>query len=200
MVLLTLLSIVQALALELLWAHINERTDLYVSGTAAIVGWLQVIVVLTGLILIWLIYAATVMRFRWIPSVSDSVWPFLIGMMEFVLVGTMGVDNLAEWFFVMALLFGVLTGVIHSIMRRARRDADNDEFFAAFEPASLQSFYPNIAVVSGFCLLGTYFWWSDNEGWIAFMALLATLGAQLYQGLMLARFWAISMGEDTTPS
>lgn len=41
MVLLTLLSIVQALALEFLWDHTRHRSDLFELSIAVIPGWLQ---------------------------------------------------------------------------------------------------------------------------------------------------------------
>ena len=42
MVLLTLLSIVQALALELLWGYVSSETYLYESSWLALIGWLEV--------------------------------------------------------------------------------------------------------------------------------------------------------------
>jgi len=39
MVLLTLLSIVQALALEFLWDHLRNRPDLYEYSWIALLGW-----------------------------------------------------------------------------------------------------------------------------------------------------------------
>ena len=42
MVLLTLLSIVQALALEFLWDHARKREDLFEHSIEVIPGWLQI--------------------------------------------------------------------------------------------------------------------------------------------------------------
>ena len=79
-VLITLLSIIQALALEFLWDHIHHRPDLYQMGWPAVAGWLQITATFNGLILIWLVYAGMVMRFRWIPTTGDSVLPFFVGL------------------------------------------------------------------------------------------------------------------------
>jgi hypothetical protein len=75
-VLLTLLSIVQALALEFLWGHSRHRPELYEATSGALIGWLQIAATLNVIILIWLAYASMVMRFRWTPTTADSVWPF----------------------------------------------------------------------------------------------------------------------------
>ncbi len=197
MVLLTLLSIVQALALELLWSHIGDRSDLYVWGFDALIGWLQVCTCLTGLIQIWLIYSTTVMRFSWVPSIPDSVWPFVIGILEFIMISSMGPDTLAQWCIVLALLFAIMTAGTHSVMRRARQDPDNADFFATITPARLKDFSSQIAAVSGLTLFGIYFWWSGSSGWVAVFALLFALGFLAYQILNTTRFWAQSIADDS---
>lgn len=58
-VLLTLLSIVQALALELMWSHLAENAYLYAWTPVAVLGWLQLATTLLGVLLIWLIYAVS---------------------------------------------------------------------------------------------------------------------------------------------
>ena len=96
-VLLTLLSIVQALALELLWAHLHEADYLFQLSWIAVLSWVQVIATLLGVVLIWVVYASNVMRFRWVPTTSDSVYPFLIGLIEFMLIDTLGPDEIGQW-------------------------------------------------------------------------------------------------------
>jgi len=78
MVSLTLLSIIQALALELLWSHIKATPELLLLNWAAFLSWLQIAVTLMGFILIWLLCSSVTMRFTWTPSPSsgDSVIPF----------------------------------------------------------------------------------------------------------------------------
>ncbi len=90
MVLLTLLSIVQALALELLWDHLRNRPDLYEYSWIALLGWLQIAASLMGIVLIWLIYSGMVMRFRWTPSTADSILPFFVGLIQFLMIDMMG--------------------------------------------------------------------------------------------------------------
>ena len=81
--LLTLLSIIQALALELLWSRLTASEHLWRFDWVALLGWLQMSAVLLGIIEIWLMYTSLVLRLRWTPSTRDSVIPFVIGLLEF---------------------------------------------------------------------------------------------------------------------
>lgn len=193
MVLLTLLSIVQALALELLWGEIRQSTTLYGVSQAALIGWLQIVVALTGIILIWITYASIVMRFRWVPTTADSVLPFVIGILEFVMVDSLDPAELGRWFLILALIFAIMTAVGHATMRRARRDPDNEEFFRTVEPATWRDFYAPMVTVGGFLVAGMYFWASDRRGWDAVVALLVALAVLLNQLFASARYWRRSM-------
>ena len=188
-VLLTLLSIVQALALELLWSHLRETAYLFEPSWNAFISWVQIFATFLGLVLIWVVYASNVMRFRWVPVTSDSVYPFLVGLFEFMLVATLGPDKLGLWFMAMALIFGMMTWVSHANMRRARQDADNEAFFKDYEPAQLRDFYPQIIIVSTLMLAGIYLYLSSDQGLLAMLALLATNGLLWWQFFMAAQFW-----------
>ena len=98
-VLLTLLSIVQALALELLWSALQETRPLFELTWTALTGWTQITATVLGIVLIWVVYASNAMRFRWVPTTSDSVYPFFIGLMEFMQIEYLGTENLGQWFF-----------------------------------------------------------------------------------------------------
>ena len=69
-VLLTLLSIVQAFSLELMWAHVTTHDDLYRWSFITLLSWVQIFATFLGVLVIWLIYASLVMRFRWVPTTS----------------------------------------------------------------------------------------------------------------------------------
>jgi hypothetical protein len=196
-VLLTLLSIVQALALELLWSHLRESPDLFEPSLTAAISWLQVCATFLGLVLIWVVYANHVMRFRWVPVTSDSVYPFLIGLIEFMMIETLGPDEIGLWFLFLALIFGMMTWVSHANMRRARLDTDNEAFFSRFEPARLRDFYPVIVNVCVLVLAGLFLIISEDQGLPALLALLATntmLGWQFYTA---GRFWKSTVAEES---
>lgn len=177
MVLLTLLSIIQALALELLWSHITGNSLLLELTWIALISWVQIVVTLMGIILIWLLFSGLTMRFSWVPSPGDSVTPFGIGILEFTLVALLGPTYLGLWFGVLAVLFGLSTWAIQIILRRARKDGYNAAFFASVAPAAPRDFYPTLAIVIFFCSIGLVLSITAHQGPFALLALLVAGGA-----------------------
>jgi len=192
-VLITLLSIIQALALEFLWDHIHHRPDLYQMGWPAVAGWLQIAATLNGLILVWLVYAGMVMRFRWIPTTGDSVLPFFVGLIEFLMIDLMGPENIGRWFIVLTVIFVAMAYGNHRTMRRARRDPANKEFFATVAPATLRDFLPQAIRIFAMALAGVWLWQSGNHGWFAMIALLASVIMLGYETFNAAKFWDRSL-------
>ena len=194
MVLLTLLSIVQALALEFLWDHTRHQTEIFEISIVALLGWLQFAVSLNVIIMIWLMYAGMLMRFRWTPTVTDSIWPFFVGLIQFLMIETMGPGNLALWIIVLALIYGTTDFINHRAMKRARTDPANREFFDLFLPATLRDFAPQITVVIALILAGSWIWFSGHNGWFAICTLVGSLIGLGYETRRAARYWNISMG------
>ncbi len=197
-VLLTLLSIVQALALELLWSHLRAANHVFELSWLAVMSWTQIAASFLGIVLIWVVYVSNVVRFRWVPTTSDSVYPFLIGLLEFMLIETLGPDDMGLWFICMASIFGLMTWVAHTTMRRARLDGENEAFFGTLEPAELRDFYPAIGIVCGLVLGGAYLLTSGDRGVFAMSALLATNCLLAWQFYRVALFWNRSVSEETS--
>ena len=195
-VLLTLLSIVQALGLELLWDQARHRPELYAAGNAALIGWLQIVATLVVIILIWLTYASIVLRFRWTPTTADSIWPFFVGLLQFQLVDLMGDGSLGQWMVTLAILFAAMVLVSHMAMRKARQDEANSEFFARFKPATVMDFWPEILAVMILAIAGILLWQSDTGGWIGAVALIGTFAGLGNEIRKTAGYWRMSMGED----
>ena len=195
-VLITLLSIVQALGLELLWDHTRHRPDLYELNSVAVMGWLQVVATLIVIILIWITYAGMVLRFSWTPTTTDSIWPFFVGLIQFQLIDLMGSDNFGQWLVVLAILFATMDLVNHTAMRRARRDEANHEFFDLFRPATFRDFVPQLIMVTILIAAGGFLWRSDSDGWVAAGALFVILAGIAYEVRNAARYWRVSMGDS----
>ncbi len=191
-VLLTMLSIVQALALELLWAYVTGQDYLYQATWNALLGWTQVLATMLGILLIWLIYASTVMRFRWVPATTDSISPFVIGIIEFTLIAVLGVEHLGIWFLTMALTFAVMTWVSHLSFRRARQDGENVEFFSKVRPTSLSDYRGTMVNVTVMVALGVFFAVTGYSGWFALLSLAALIALLLYQIHLTDRYWRLS--------
>ena len=195
MVLLTLLSIVQALALELLWSHVRDADYLFDMSWPALLTWIQIGTNFMGIIVIWVVYCGTAMRFRWVPGTSDSIYPFVVGLLEFVLIETLAPEYMGLWFICLALIFGLMTWVTHLTMRRARLDGENVEFFTEFEPATIHDFYPAYAIVFGFLVAGIYLEASGDRGILALIAIATALLVLVRQLFVAAGFWQMSVAE-----
>ena len=66
-VLLGVLGIIQALAMELLWEQGVGGVANWRAIDAEPSGWLQVSAIFMGIVLIWIQYAILVLRFSWVP-------------------------------------------------------------------------------------------------------------------------------------
>ena len=194
-VLLTLLSIVQALALELLWSHVTDSETLFQPSLEMAIEWMQIVSVLLGLTLIWLSYANTVMRLRWAPSSLDSVYPFVVGLLEFMAIEVVGASTVGMWLLLMAVIFGSMVVATHFQMRRARQDGGNEEYFSRFEVATIRDFYPQIIIFMLLVALGLFLWTAQNTGVVALIGVMFFLGLMLWQFVRLVMFWEQSMRE-----
>ena len=193
MVLLTLLSIVQALAFELLWSAVLEHSEFYEWSWVAFCTWVRVAATLLAIIIIWSSYATNVMRFRWVPSTSDTFFPFFIGIIQFVMIDLLGTKDTAVWLLCLAVLFAVMNWIIHHDMSRARQDAENAEFFDLRGRASWQDFVPLVVIVVTICMLSLTIWLTVPDGWLAGAGALFALSLMIYQVVGAHRFWEETM-------
>ncbi len=196
MVLLTLLSIVQALALEFLWDHTRHRTDLFELSVAVLPGWMQIAATLNVIILIWLSYAGMLMRFRWTPTTMDSIFPFLVGLIQFLMIEIMGDEYFDLWIMFLAVAYAVLLYIDHNAMKRARQDEANHEFFDQYAPAALKDFIPPIIMGSILFLSGLLMRITDYSGWFNVVVLIVVFIALGFETHKMAEYWRTSMGID----
>jgi hypothetical protein len=153
-VLLTLISIIQALALELLWGKITGTESLWQGDMVALVGWGMVSVSLLGILQIWIMYSFMVMGFVWLPGLRDSLFPFVIGLQEFMLVSLIGTEYEGLWLLVLASIFLSANIISHLSFRRARQEPANELFFRGRKPATLRDFRWAASVILALTVLG----------------------------------------------
>ncbi len=128
---LTLLCIMQAFALALLWSFIVETPYLFALTWEALLPWLQVLITLIGTILVWVSYATNVTRFVWVPSMQEFVMPFAVGLIQFSIIQMLTVQLVGPWMVLVAVLILTINWIAHSTMRKARLDGDNGDFLPA---------------------------------------------------------------------
>ena len=194
-VLLTLLSIIQALALELFWSEVQTLEVLFTASWLAVITWTQVTATFLGILVIWVVYATTVMRFSWVPGISDSVVPFFVGLLQFILIESLGSAAAGTWFISLAVIFGCMHGESYLIMRRARRDPDNDEFFRQINPATFRDSIPPAVMVTCLLGLGVYTFAVPGSTEVITFGFVASLLLLIWHFVFMAMFWKRTMGE-----
>lgn len=192
-VLLTLLSIVQALAFGMLWEHIDETDYLFEASQIALLSWLQIFSTLVVFILIFLIYGNNVMRLRWVPTTTETALPFAVGLLEFILVKTLGPENLGPWFLLMAVVFVTMTLIAYSTMRKARLEAENEPFFRNRGRATIRDYIPNIITVIIIFGVGLHLWETGDQGSVALIAMCSMCALLMVQFYSAASFWSRSL-------
>ena len=194
-VMLTLLSIVQAIALESFWSNALEL-NLNLNPTLLnVTAWLLSVVTLLLIVLIWLVNVSLVMRFEWTPSVTDLTQPFFVGLGQLLLIEAMMPQRISAWFAVLALFFLFVYFSSQGAYRRARRDPTNSQFFVMLQPATWRDHLPNLLYIG---LLGAWAGWfylRSELGWISTIALIISAIVCLGQLWQITVFWRRSMGE-----
>ncbi len=192
-VLLTLLSIIQAIALESLWERTIHRQEFFEASWIATLGWLQVTVTFSVIVLIWIVYIALLMRFRWTPALTDLALPFAVGIAQFALIELASPARLGEWCLGLAALAVIAMAIDFRFIRRARRDPRNREFFDNVLPATWRDHAPQFCFVLFAIGAGAYIIVTKHNGWFAFLTLMISIASLAYNGWLQVHFWNKSM-------
>ena len=191
--LLTLMSIIQALALEFLWEVV--RTAERAFTWSAVLVWMQIAVNMLGILQIWLFYTSVAMRFRWVPTTSDLMLPFLVGILEFTLIDLTGSSHLPLWFWTLASVYTIAAWDAQNVMVRARKDSDNDDFFRHVQSAGLRELIAPAAVIVGLMVFGFAVYFTGENPWLTLVGLLFAAGSLVFQIAMGRKYWIRSMQE-----
>ena len=188
-VLLTLISIIQALALELLWGKITGTESLWQIDMAALVDWGMVSVTLLSILQIWIMYSCMVMGFVWLPGLRDSIFPFVIGLQEFMLVSLIGTEYEGLWLLVLASIFLSANIMSHLSLKRARQEPANELFFRGRKPATLRDFRWAGSVIITLTVLGIVSTMVDSGSLLLLAAMTLANVVLLIQIFAVRRLW-----------
>ncbi len=191
-VLLTLMSIIQALALEFLWDIV--RVAPRVLTWDAVLEWLQIGAIMLGILQLWMFYTSAAMRFRWTPTTQDLLFPFVIGILEFTLIDLTG-EHLPLWFWMLALLYALAAWDSQIVMVRARKDPDNREFFSTVRPAGFADLVEPVIAIGGLVAFGVAVYFMRDNEWLALAGLVFAVGNLAWRLVMGRHFWNRSMQE-----
>jgi hypothetical protein len=192
----TLLSIIQALALEFLWDQIHDSAYLWTFGWPALLGWLQLVAAMLGILQIWLFNTSVAMRFRWTPYARDLMLPFAIGVLEFTMIDLTGTKYLAWWLVDLAVVYTLAAWIGYDVLERARRDPDNHEYFSVFERTRLADLVTPVGTVTVLLLFGVAVYFFPAEKSLALAAIGFAVVCVAYRVVEGRRYWNFSMGID----
>lgn len=194
-ILLTLLSVVQALALESLWSGVHEMPFLYEGGATAWLGWLQVVAIFQGIIVIWLFYIGIVMRFSWVPGTWDSVAPFALGAGELTLITLMERQQVSLWFVVLAGIFALSTWTSNRMFLAGAADAARTGQRVASAQRGLDR-YASYAFGVLLLVMGGSTWLVGGDGALAITCLVGANLLLLAQGALIQHYWRTWVGGE----
>lgn len=189
MVLLTLISIIQALALELLWSKITGTGNLWAGNSTSLVNWGMISATFLGILQIWIMYSSLVMGFRWTPTLRDSIFPFIIGIQEFMLVEFIDTSYRGYWLLTLASIFVSANIMSHVSFRRAREERDNALFFRERARATWRDFKWAYFVISTLTFLGIVSGWVTDSDIVPLIATVFANAMLLVQILASRRLW-----------
>lgn len=192
MVLLTLVSIIQALALELVWAKVGEgEAYLWEWTIDALIAWGTISVTLLGILQIWILYATLVVGFSWLPTLRDSLLPFVLGILEFMMISLIGPEFSALWLYVLAAIFLFGNYVAHTSFRRARVEPENEPFFRNRPPATWRDFIWPFFIITLLILLGIAYTAFRGPDMLALFSIVFANFALTVQVFTSRRLWRV---------
>jgi hypothetical protein len=126
----TLVSVVQAITLEVLVSRFGELgLGLSLTWESAIV-WLEIALLGQTIFYVWVSYTLLVILAQWVLRVFDFAAAFGVGLLQLVSVGWIGIDTTRQLFFVIAIGFFAGAWISHSNTGAAAARPENAEVMA----------------------------------------------------------------------
>jgi nicotinamide riboside transporter PnuC len=143
--------------------------------------------------LVWVFYVSFVLRFTWLPTLEDTLIPFLIGLLEFAMIDLMYPNPLGVWFLLLASIYGIVTATAHVTMRRVRGDPSNEYYFQSVKPSSWRDYLVSGVVVMLLAIMGVVLLFLESNPYLSVAALFLALIALLFQFRQARRYWMHSL-------
>ncbi len=192
-VLLTLISIIQAIALDMLWSSATATLTFSDFSSAALTGWLQAFTTLLMLIVVWMTFVGLLMRFVWTPALSDTALPFIVGLLQFAVIEASVPDRFGFWLIGIGMLSLVMSFLTQRYFKRARSNPQNAEFFQQVSPATWRDFLPSI-IGSAYAIgVGTALLFFSVAAWEANLLILPIIAGLAYHIFDQNRYWILSI-------
>jgi hypothetical protein len=190
-VLLTLTSIIQAIALESLWSRFSELAEPDGFLAIPVEAWLQSGAMLLAIMVLWIYYAQLVMRLVWVPRLADSLIPFALGVAQFLEIDTLGREDVALWLAPFPVIFLLCFAGWNLTIARAGDESENADLMATFRPENgLVRYGPMLGSVVFLMLLAACVWRWPGSSTAALISLDLLLVLHLW---LQGRYWRESV-------
>ena len=158
---------------------------------ATATGWLQMASLFLGIVVAWVMYVSLVLRYAWVPRFIDLVFPFLIGLLEFLLASSLGPDRVTTYLVVLAAVFLVASGSSFGIFSVLVEEGTVSDPPMA---KKLRSYVPTAAAVVMLLIFSAVTSATGPASTGTFLGLLAACTGLLAQLLSIRHYWAEDMG------
>lgn len=149
----TLVSVVQAIALEALAARaIAVAPGFDLQGTAALV-WLEILLFGQTVFYVWISYTLLVTLAQWVLRVFDFAAAFAVGVMQFVAIEFIGMDSVVGFLVVVGLGFVMGGWISHSNIGAAARSAGNEDVIGILPRGRLTFLLVAVGLLAGMGVL-----------------------------------------------
>ena len=138
-------------------------------------------------------FAQLIMRFVWLPGLRDSVAPFVFGLGEFTLAALIAPDKLHLWLYVGAALFAFSFLANRWVFEAAKREPENEAFFAGKAPRPLAEYGPTALAVGSLLFMGALVQALGEDGALGVAAALVANVMLALQVLVIRVYWKRSM-------
>ena len=103
-ILITLISIIQAIALENWWGSLHANLFNMEFSIVFLNSLILHLIVLINVFFIWVMYFQQALRLNWVPRTIDFVLPFYIGIMQFLLIQVATNETIGYFMFIGMLI------------------------------------------------------------------------------------------------
>jgi hypothetical protein len=128
----TMVSLIEAIALELLVGRVLAVTEVSDLGVPTIVAWLEIAFMFEVILGIWIAYAIMSMATRWVMTLYDSAIVFALGMWQFLAISWIDQVPSHYWLWWTGIGGVIAILIIRGIYAAARRNPENDVFVGSF--------------------------------------------------------------------
>jgi hypothetical protein len=156
--LMTLVAMMQAIALERLVEQVTGLREIPMSGLELLGCAALTLVILEGVVILWLLYAQLFCVVEWVPFRTEAVQPFAFGLVQFVAIALIEPDRA----FLGIFAYGLISlGTLPSMRRWIRLAGAAEENARAFAVLPLDRVTRLSLLLGVLCLLaGVVGFWS----------------------------------------